>query len=383
MCNIFEKELQNLKQESRFRQIKNVGSKNGKYINVNGKNYLNLSSNDYLGIAGNKDLTQMFLKENADFSFGSASSRLLTGNLPVYKELEALLACLHNKEAALLFNSGYHTNIGTISALAQKGDVVFSDKLNHASIIDGLKLSDGEFYRYKHLNYEHLESLLKKYRANYNKAFIVTETIFSMDGDIADLHKLIELKNKYNAFLIIDEAHAFGAFGQNKLGICEEQNVINNVDIIVGTFGKAIGSVGAYCVASQTIIDYLINTTRSFIFTTALPDVNIMFSKWVIENILPGIDNKKLPNTASKLRKALSENKIKTCGESHIVPVMIGDNEKTVKAAEHLQSKGYYVLPIRPPTVAPNTSRLRFSLTADIEWNDIKDIPNILKEVLQ
>ncbi len=382
MCNIFEKELQNLKKQSRFRQIKNIGSKNGKYINVNGKNYLNLSSNDYLGIAGNKDLTQMFLKENKDFSFGSASSRLLTGNLPLYKELEALLARLHNKDGALLFNSGYHANIGIISALAQKDDIVFSDKLNHASIIDGLKLSDGKFYRYKHLNYEHLESLLKKHRTDYNKAFIMSETVFSMDGDITDLHKLIELKNKYRAFLIIDEAHAFGAFGQNKLGICEEQNVINETDIITGTFGKSIGSIGAYCVASQSIIDYLINTTRSFIFTTALPDVNIMFSKWVIEKVLPDIDTKKLFNTASKLRNVLAENKIKTCGQSQIVPVMIGDNLKTVQAAEHLQSKGYYVLPIRPPTVAPNTSRLRFSLTADIEWDDIKDIPNILKEVL-
>ena len=211
----------------------------------------------------------------------------MTGTLPVYKELESLICELFQTEGTLLFNSGYHANVGVNSSLAQKGDVIFSDKLNHASIIDGMQLSQGKFFRYPHNDMEALEKLLKRERNNFRDAVIVSESVFSMDGDIADIEKLVELKNRYNCMLVLDEAHAFGVFGKKGLGVCETLGIIDQIDLIVGTFGKAIGSVGAFATGKKVLIDYLINKARSFIFSTSLPPVNIAFSKWIIENELP------------------------------------------------------------------------------------------------
>ena len=205
--------LNNLKLNSHFREIKNFSDKDEKYIYIDNKKLINLSSNNYLGFADNKKITEEFLSyAGADYSFGSASARLLTGTLPVYGELEELICCLYRKEKALIFNSGYHANVGINSSIAGKGDVIFSDKLNHASIIDGMKLSDGKFFRYPHNDMIALEKLLIRERENYDNAVIVSESVFSMDGDIADILKLVELKEKYNCILILDEAHAFGVF---------------------------------------------------------------------------------------------------------------------------------------------------------------------------
>lgn len=364
--------LDHLKANSHFRNIKNFDAKDEKYIFYNGQKLVNLSSNNYLGFADNKKITKEFLNEVGDkYSFGSASARLLTGTLPVYKELEDLISQLFRKEKTLLFNSGYHANVGINSCIAGKGDVIFSDKLNHASIIDGMRLSEGKFFRFPHKNMEALEKLLTRERKNFNNAIIVSESVFSMDGDIADIEKLVELKEKFNCILVLDEAHAFGVFGQNGLGVTEKLGITDKIDLIVGTFGKAIGSMGAFATGSQTLVDYLTNKARSFIFSTALPPINIAFSKWIIEN--------KLPQTLEKRQRMLSIGQ-KAGSESHIIPVIIGGNKETVDTCEILFHNGFFTLPIRPPTIPEGTSRLRLSLTTDITEKELFDAISLAKQ---
>ena len=363
--------LKNLEEAAHLRKIQDFTAKDEKYIYIAGKRLLNLSSNNYLGFADNRRVTEQFLQTaGAKYSFGSASARLLTGTLPVYKELESLICELFQTEGTLLFNSGYHANVGVNSSLAQKGDVIFSDKLNHASIIDGMQLSQGKFFRYPHNDMEALEKLLKRERNNFRDAVIVSESVFSMDGDIADIEKLVELKNRYSCMLVLDEAHAFGVFGKKGLGVCETLGLIEQIDLIVGTFGKAIGSVGAFATGKKVLIDYLINKARSFIFSTSLPPVNIAFSKWIIEN--------ELPKTYLKRQKMLKMRK-KFNSQSHIVPVIIGENDKTVEMCDILYQNGYFTLPIRPPTVPVGTSRIRISLTTEIEEKDMDKLLEILK----
>ena len=363
--------LKTLDSNSHFRTIKDFTGKDEKYIYNGGQKLLNLSSNNYLGLADNKKITERFLDTTgAEYSFGSASARLLTGTLPVYKKIKNLISELFNTQGTLLFNSGYHANVGINSTLAQKGDVIFSDKLNHASIIDGMQLAQGKFFRYPHNDMSALEKLLLRERKNFKEAIIVSESVFSMDGDIADIAKLVELKNKYNCMLVLDEAHAFGVFGQKGLGVSETLGLINEVDLIVGTFGKAIGSVGAFATGKKVLIDYLINKARSFIFSTSLPPINIAFSKWIIEN--------ELPHTYEKRQNMLALGR-KFNSRSHIIPVIIGENDKTVQMCDILYQNGYFTLPIRPPTVPAGTSRIRISLTTEIEENDLTKLQEILK----
>lgn len=400
MYKDFEDELNKLKQESCFRTLIPV-EKSGDYIFLDKKKYLNLNSNDYLGIAGDEKIREEFFSSpsplagegkiskrgtsfrnsgEGGFSLGSTSSRLLCGNDSIYSELEELLGKLY-KKPALIFNSGYHANVGIISALTKKGDVIFSDKLNHASIIDGMKLSGADFYRYKHLDYENLKELLIKNKGQYKNTFIISESLFSMDGDIADLKKLVELKEEFGAILIIDEAHAFGVYGENGLGIAEKENLIDKIDVLIATFGKATGSMGAFCVTDEILTDYLKNKARSLIFSTALPEINIAFSKYVIENTFPHLKEKRahLFETAAKLRKSLTENNFKVLGDSYIIPIIFGENKKAVNASKKAFDRGYYLLPVRHPTVAKGSARLRISLTANIDFEQIKDLIDVLK----
>lgn len=375
MFEKYQDRLDCLKKASHYRDISKFESKDEKYIYINGKKLLNLSSNNYLALADNNEITKKFLDETGyEYSFGSASARLLTGTLPVYSELEGMITELYKSGGTLLFNSGYHANVGINSSIASKGDVIFSDKLNHASIIDGMRLSEGKFFRYPHNNMEALEKLLIRERKNYKDAVIVSESVFSMDGDIADLKKLVELKNKYNCILILDEAHAFGVFGKNGLGVSEDMDILNEVDLLVGTFGKAIGSMGAFVTGRKVLIEYLVNKARSFIFSTALPPINIAFSKWIIEN--------ELPKTYDKRMKMLELGK-KMGSDSQIIPVIVGPNDKTVELCEILYQNGYFTLPIRPPTVPEGTSRLRLSLTTDINEKDMEKLCSIIGSINQ
>ena len=236
-----------------------------------------------------------------------------------------------------------------------------------------MRLSAGKFFRYAHNDMERLERLLIRERGNFNNAIIVTESVFSMDGDIADLKKLVELKNKYNCLLMVDEAHAFGVFGEKGCGVCEELEILPEIDLLVGTFGKSIGSMGAFAVASKILIEFLTNKARSFIFSTALPPITIAFSKWIIEN--------KLSETFAKRQKMLTLGR-KLGSESHIIPVIIGGNAETEAICRRLFDAGYFTLPIRPPTVPEGTSRLRLSLTTDIEDDDLKNLTTLLSQYL-
>jgi len=375
----YSKEIEKLKDKDNFRQIRNIDYKHGKYLHSSGKDMINFSSNDYLNLSTNSRLKDEFIskyKEHPEFIFSSASSRLLTGTSNIYKRLENNLAKLFNKEAVLLFNTGYQCNLGTVSALARHDCVIFSDKLNHASIIAGMKLSGAEFYRYRHLDYENLEDLLKKHRNEKKNALIISESVFSMDGDISDINRLIELKKQYNCLLMIDEAHAFGVFGKNLAGIFEG---ISDIDIITAALGKSFGSMGAFCAASETIIDYLINKADSFIFSTALPSVNVMWSNFLIEERFDFVKKQ-----AEKLNKLIVQaaDYAQTGGKTQIIPLILGDNEKTVKTAEYLQSRGFYALPVRPPAVPQGASRIRISLTADILFGEFKALIDAAGEVI-
>ena len=370
----YDEKLKELKDNSNFRTIKNIKEKVSKYIIVDNIKMLNLSSNDYLNLSTDKNLTTEFVekyKDSPEFIFSSASARLLTGSSSVFNSFEDKVAKLFNKEAALLFNTGYQCNQGVVSALFSKGDCIFSDKLNHASIISGMKLSPAEHFRYKHLDYDNLEKMLKEKRNKYNNAIIISESVFSMDGDVADIKKLIELKKKYNCMLMIDEAHAFGVFGDNLCGIADELHLLNDVDIITVTLGKSLASQGALCISNRTIIDYLINKASSFIFSTAIPSVSVMWSNFLLNEKFDLLCEKK-----EKLNKLFNEaHKIyKSISASQIIPVVVGEAEKAKQLAKYLQEAKYYVLPINPPTVPVGTSRLRLSLTADITLEEIKDL---------
>lgn len=353
----------------------------GKWVVKEGIRMLNLSSNDYLGLAGKPGLQEEFLGsiQGRDYPFSSSSSRLLTGNFPVYTELETRIARSFHREAALVFNSGYHANTGILPALADKQTLILADKLVHASIIDGILLSGSPFQRYRHNDYEQLERLLAKSAAQYETVIIVTESIFSMDGDVADLNRLAALKKRYpNLLLYVDEAHAIGVRGTTGLGVAEEQGCIQEIDLLVGTFGKALASMGAYLVCTGTIREYLVNTMRPLIFSTALPPFQIAWTSFIWER-LPWLNGEReaLSARSRSLAQALT-GKGGEISQSHIIPYIIGESAECVWKAEELQRKGFYCLPVRPPTVPKGTARVRFSLTADLREEDINQLINVL-----
>lgn len=390
----YKEALEELKSKSSFREIKDI-KQDGKYIILNNaltglktgcacmsKKLLNFSSNDYLGISSNNTLRNDFLQEylKSGGKISNPSARLLCGTDSIYKELEEFLAKIFNKERALIFNSGYHGNVGVYSSLLSADDIVFVDRLNHASIIDGIRLSKAKIIPYAHLNYEDLKQKLIKYRRSYKKAIISSESLFSMDGDIADINKLADLKEEFNALLIIDEAHSFGVYGGG-IGICKEQNALDRVDLLLATFGKAVGSYGAFVAGNEILIDYLINFARSFIFSTTLPEISVAFSYYALKNLIlkDNILQDKLFNLSSYFRKNLKTFDI--MGESYIVPVLIGENSNAVGISNLLIENGFYILPIRYPTVAKNTARLRISLNSGFETADIKSLVDFLNTI--
>ena len=240
-----------------------------------------------------------------------------------------------------------------------------------------MRLSQGDFFRYKHLDYVNLEKILQTRRKEYKRALIISESVFSMDGDVADIDKLVELKNKYNCLLMVDEAHAFCAYGETLAGVSYGKDV----DIITATFGKAVGSFGAFCVSNNQIISYLINKARSFIFSTSIPPLNIAWSFWLLTEKTNYINDQKqkLEHITKAVHALLKLKDIQTISKSHIIPILIGDNKKTVNVSEKLRSMGYYIPAIRPPTVPEGTSRLRISLTADSKLEDFETVLSAIK----
>ena len=280
-------ELLTLKEKKNYRSLPQL-IHDGRDVTVDGRRMLNLSSNDYLGLANEVSLREAFLKTITPETFlpTSSSSRLLTGNFTAYQELEQQLATMFGAESALLFNSGYHANTGILPAVSDTRTLILADKLVHASLIDGIRLSDAKCIRYRHNEYSQLERLVETYHKEYEQVIIVTESIFSMDGDEADLPRLVKLKRKYpNVLLYLDEAHAVGVRGTGGLGCAEAYGCISDIDFLVGTFGKALASSGAYIVCRQVIRDYLINKMRPFIFTTALPPVTLQWTSFVLRHL--------------------------------------------------------------------------------------------------
>lgn len=376
-------ELQTLKEKKNYRSLPPLIHE-GRDVLLNGQRMLNLSSNDYLGLSNDISLRKEFLKTLTPETFlpTSSSSRLLTGNFSDYQKLEQQLATMFGTESALIFNSGYHANTGILPAICNTHTLILADKLVHASLIDGIKLSSAKCIRYRHNDISQLQRLIAENHNAYEQLIIVTESIFSMDGDEADLPALIQLKKSYsNILLYIDEAHAFGVRGKKGLGCAEEQDCINDIDFLVGTFGKAIDSAGAYIVCRQLIREYLINKMRTFIFTTALPPINIQWTSWMLER-LSALQHKRahLLQISEKLKVALTAKGYNCPSVSHIVPMIIGASEDTILKAEELQRKGFYALPVRPPTVPDGTSRIRFSLTADITEHEIDQLIKLINE---
>lgn len=356
--------LREREKDNLLRRLHPADSKKEGMIYFRGKGYFDFSSNDYLGLSGHPKLKNASIESIERFGTGSSASRLLSGDSTLHHILEKKTANFIGKEAALIYNSGYQANLGVISALRGEGDVIFSDRLSHASIIDGILLSRAKFFRFRHNDANHLESLLKKERNNFREALIVTETIFSMDGDRTPLREITDLKEKYDCRLLIDEAHATGVFGKNGGGIAEEEGLIGKVDIIMGTFGKALGSFGAYVAASEKMKNYLVNASRSFIYSTALPPS-------VIASNIAGLDlvreepfrRIELLENSRFFRQGLIDKGFEVRGTSQIVPLILGDNAKAIAMSEELQKRLYWALPIRPPTVPKGEARLRFSLT--------------------
>lgn len=338
---------------------------------------VNLSSNDYLGINEDQGFKKEFLSSGImdKIDFSASSSRLLTGNSKEYEQLENAIARAYQKESCLIYNSGYHANTGILPTLTGIKDLILADKMVHASIIDGSILSKAEVKRYKHLDFAHLEELLRKNRDNYENVFIVTESVFSMDGGFADLSALVALKKKYNAFLYIDEAHALGVLGENGLGLSEEQGLVKEAEFIVGTFGKALASVGAFVVCNDIFKKYLVNKSRCLIFTTALPPVNLAWTHFIFDK-LPILQKQRIH---LKMLGNYVTDTLQVKAHSHIIPFILGSNAAAVKCAVQLQELGYYVMPIRHPTVPLGSARIRLSLHAGLEKYQLINLLKFLK----
>jgi len=354
----FKQQLEQLCAQNQYRSIPDLVHQ-GRYITRENRKMLNMSSNDYLGLASNENLRQSFLQQYGDNfpSFTSSSSRLLTGNFPVYTDLEQLIAQRFQRESALLFNSGYHANLGILPALTTTKSLILADKLVHASMIDGIRLSQCAFFRYRHNDYEHLKSLLEKNSGKFDRTFIVTESVFSMDGDVADLKYLVQLKKQFpNTYLYVDVA-----------------NVIADIDLLVGTFGKALASMGAYVVCDKILKECLINQMRPLIFSTALPPFNVAWTHFIFER-LPQFSKERrhLERLSAFLRQEVEHRTQIMPSQTCIVPYILGENEATLAKAKDLQEQGYYCLPIRPPTVPKGTSRIRLSLTADMTMDEVR-----------
>ena len=376
-------QLDDLKQQGNLRQFTSH-TQQGRSINIGGHQMLNLASNDYLGLAANVQLREQFFDETPNHLrvMSSSSSRLLTGNFPEYEQLEASLSQAFAGRAALLFNSGYHMNIGILPALSDAKTLILADKLVHASMIDGIRLSAAKYVRYRHNDLAHLEQLLKKYHSDesFDRIIVVTESIFSMDGDETDLAALVRIKQQFaKVMLYVDEAHAIGVRGERGLGCAEQYNVIEEIDLLVGTFGKALASVGGYLICHSILRDYLINSMRPLIFSTAQPPICMAWSNFIFQKVLDlNTQRQHLHAMSQYLQQVLRSKGFACPSSSQIVPVIIGESAKTVAKAQQLQQAGFYIMPVRPPTVPKHSSRLRICLSTQITQSDLDQLLPLL-----
>ena len=390
--SLYQKMQELLDNNRKLGQLRTVKPKSqcGTKIIVDSHEYVNLSSNDYLGLASDLNLAFEFLSDvlhkdnnnklNADIRMSSSGSPLLTGAHLSYGDAENAMEELFNKKA-LFFNSGFSANSGVISALATENNLIISDKLAHASIIDGMMTAKGKCLRYAHNDYEHLEKLLNAHADKYDSVIIVTEAVFSMDGDSCDLKKLVELKHKFhNVYLYVDEAHSFCLYSDNGAGLCHLNQVTDEIDFILTTFGKGLGSQGACILCNETACDYLINTSRSLIFSTALSPLAFAHANFMVKYMQMRNDlRERLHSISSYIHNTLNESGYENVSQSQIIPVLTYENEKAVKACEFFKEHGFYAMPIRHPTVPKGKARLRLSLTASLSDDQVEQLKDTIK----
>jgi glycine C-acetyltransferase/8-amino-7-oxononanoate synthase len=376
-------ELIKIKESDLYRELKVVGNSQDTHIEIDGKIFLSFCSNNYLGLANHPSVVKAVKDAVGKYGWGAGASRLVSGNMTLHETLENAISRFKGKEAAIVFPTGYMANLGAISTLVSNGDLVICDKLNHASIIDGCRLSGADFRVYAHCNMEKLENILKK-SSKYNRKLIVTDSVFSMDGDLAPLPDIVRIARKHKAMVMVDEAHGTGVFGKKGRGVVEHFDLNKEIDVVMGTLSKAIGSLGGYVVGEIDLINYLRNKARSFMYTTALPPA-------VCAASIAGIN---LIQADPSLRKSLWNNvcfikdKLKLLNtdmissESQIIPILIGDAQKAVEISKLLYKRGILIPAIRPPTVPVNSSRLRMTVMSSHTQGDLECLIEALSEVL-
>ncbi len=379
-----KQELHSLSRKHRLRTLPNIKAKGPGTIEISGCAMLDFCSNDYLGLSMHPALKKAAGEALEQWGCGARASRLMSGDLEIHHILEKKAARFKGTQAALLFGSGYLANMGVISALAGKKDAIFMDKLCHASMVDGARLSGARIHRYRHNDMDHLDHLLRANREKSRRALILSETLFSMDGDEAPFQDLVQLKNTHEAILIMDEAHAVGAIGDSGEGLIPKCQA-EAVDIQIGTFGKALGSYGAFCALSPEMKQLLVNLARPFIFSTAMPPAVAGANLAALELAEKNVQGRALLlELSTRLRQSIStKTGLESPGRFHIVPVITGPDQKTVALAEHLQQHGFWVRAVRPPTVPPGTARLRLSLTTDLHAEDLDRLAETLGHALQ
>jgi len=383
--------LEAVRQQNLLRELRRVDSPQGARVSIGGKTLLNFSSNDYLGLANHPALKEAAIEAVKTFGAGVGASRLVSGSLAPFHQLEESLADFKGTEAALTFSTGYATALGAITALAGKGDVIILDKLVHASIVDAAKLSGARIRVFTHNDLNDLEDILKwaSARAAANPVsspghtLVITESIFSMDGDAAPLHEIVELKNRYGAWLMVDEAHATGLYGKRRRGLAEELGVSEQVDIHMGTLGKAIGAGGGYICGSRKLIDLLVNQARSFIFSTAPVPASVAAATAgiaLIRSAEGAALNVRLWSHVKAFRSIIPDAKSKTV--SAILPIIVGAESKATAFAASLLEHSIFVPAIRYPTVARNAARLRITLSAAHTDQDVAELVKALKTLI-
>ena len=361
----FRDEIKDLKKKGLYRELRTIEGEQDSSVVMNGKRVLMFSSNNYLGLANHPGLKKASMDAALCYGTGSGGSRLISGNMEVHRTLEKEIALFKGTDRALLFSSGYHANVGAISALTGEGDLILSDELNHASIVDGCRLGRAEVRIYKHANMNSLKEILRR-SSRFKKRLIITDSVFSMDGDIAPLPDIVDLAEKYSALVMVDDAHGTGVLGEKGKGVIEHFGLGGRVEIQMGTLGKALGSFGAYIAGSEDLIHYLVNKARSFLYTTALPP-SVCGSALAALKILgegPHLISQ-LRHNATYFREGLRDLGYPIPeGETPIIPLVFGDPSVTMEMAQRLFDEGVYVQGIRPPTVPDGTSRLRITLMA-------------------
>jgi 8-amino-7-oxononanoate synthase len=363
------------------RTLEPLGGAQGPVVEVGGRRLVNLCSNDYLGLASDPRLVQAAAAAAQREGAGAGAARLVAGDLPVHGALERRLADFKKTEAALLFSSGYHANAGALAALVEREDAVFSDRLNHASIVDGCRLSLAKTFRYPHCDLGALERLLSTTKAR--RKLVVTDAVFGMDGDAAPLAAIAELCDRHGAMLYVDEAHATGILGPTGAGWAEAEGVTGRVDALMGTLGKALGSFGAFVAGSSALVEWLTSRARTFIFTTALPPAACGAALAALDVVAgePG-RRRHLEALSRRMKEGLAELGFDmTRVVAPIFPVILGEEGAALEASRRLRERGYFARAIRPPTVPPGTSRLRLSLTAGHTEEQVDGFLAALREV--